>query len=110
VQCGRQRVEFLFVGYCAELKPILIAVECDGHDFDERSKEQAAKDKSRDRELAGMGIQVMRFTGSEIHRDAAKCVHEVITFMDKRRNEAMAFCHPKLWSQLGALAAEAPRS
>jgi very-short-patch-repair endonuclease len=100
VQCCQHRVDFLFIGFCAELKPVLVAVECDGHDFHERSKEQAAKDKSRDRELASMGIQVMRFTGSEIHRDAPKCVREVIDLMERRSDEAMAFCHPSLWAEI----------
>jgi Protein of unknown function (DUF559) len=76
----------------------------------ERNKERAAKDKSRDRELAAMGIQVMRFTGSEIHRDAAKCVREVIDFIHRRSDEAMAFCYPSLWAKLREFRAEAPRS
>lgn len=66
VQCVPHRVDFLFIGFCHDLKPTLVAVECDGHDFHERNKEQVAIDKSRDRELASMGIQVMHFTGSEI--------------------------------------------
>jgi very-short-patch-repair endonuclease len=108
VQCGPHRVDFLFIGYCAELKPTLVAIECDGHDFHERSKEQAAKDKARDRQLAALSIHVMRFTGSEIHRDAAKCVREVITLMDKRANEAMEFCYPSTCAKLRAFAAEHP--
>lgn len=54
-----------------------VIVECDGHEFHEKNKEQAARDKSRDRFLLGRGWPVLRFTGSEIHRDAAKCAQEV---------------------------------
>lgn len=51
-----------------------VVVECDGHDFHERTKEQAANDRSRDRAMVLAGFKVMRFTGSELHRDLMKCV------------------------------------
>jgi len=57
-----------------------IAVECDGHDYHERTREQAERDRSRDRELQKSGWVVMRFTGREIHRDPlliAKQVEEM---------------------------------
>jgi very-short-patch-repair endonuclease len=55
-----------------------IVVECDGHDFHERTKEQAARDRSRDRRLQAAGHHVLRFTGSEIYRDPMKCAEEVL--------------------------------
>lgn len=54
-----------------------VVVECDGHDFHERTKEQAAKDKERDRLLHTAGYIVMRFTGSEIWKDPQECVDQV---------------------------------
>ncbi len=48
-------------------------VECDGHDFHERTKEQAARDRARDRELQQMGFRVLRYTGSEIWRNPIEC-------------------------------------
>lgn len=54
-----------------------IVIEIDGHDFHERTKEQASRDKSRDRELVKQGYLVLRFTGSEIYRDPIKAVIEV---------------------------------
>ena len=59
-----------------------IAVECDGHAFHEKTKEQAARDKSRDRAIQSKGIYVMRFTGSEINKDPMKCALEVRAAMD----------------------------
>jgi hypothetical protein len=44
-----------------------LVIECDGHDFHDRTKQQAAYDRARDRELLAMGILTIRFTGSEIH-------------------------------------------
>jgi very-short-patch-repair endonuclease len=43
-----------------------IAVECDGHDFHEKTREQVARDKKRDRALLSLGVPVFRFSGSEI--------------------------------------------
>ena len=54
-----------------------LVVECDGHEFHERTKEQAQRDKSRDREIMAAGFRTLRFTGSEIYRNAEKCALEV---------------------------------
>lgn len=61
-------------------KPTWIAVECDGHDFHERTKEQAERDKARDRELQMLGWEVARFTGSEIVRDTIGVVEDLLRF------------------------------
>lgn len=85
VKIGQFRVDFL----CA-LPMFLIkedrfscqylAVECDGHDFHEKTKEQAARDKARDRALLINGVPSMRFSGSEIWRDVFACVKSVDDF------------------------------
>lgn len=54
-------------------------VECDGHDFHERTKEQARHDRSRDRHFTKLGFRVLRFTGSEIWKDPFACVDEVMS-------------------------------
>ena len=41
-----------------------VVVECDGHNFHERTKDQASRDRTRDREMTLAGFKVMRFTGS----------------------------------------------
>ena len=101
VRCGPHRVDFLFIGFCCEVNPAMVAVECDGHEFHERTKEQAARDKARDRDLARMGIHVMRFTGSEVHRNPAACAREVQKLLDLRCFDAMAALHPKTFIELG---------
>jgi hypothetical protein len=53
-----------------------LIVECDGHDFHEKTKQQAIRDKRRDRILQSLGYRVFRFTGSEIHNDAIACAVE----------------------------------
>ena len=54
-----------------------LAIELDGHDFHERSKEQVAKDKSRERSIVKAGYIPLRFSGSEILRNVRRCVCEV---------------------------------
>jgi very-short-patch-repair endonuclease len=55
-----------------------VVVELDGHDFHEKTKEQAAKDKKRERAIVATGVRVLRFTGSEVWRDPYKCVEEAV--------------------------------
>lgn len=62
----------------------LLFVECDGHDFHERTKEQAERDRSKDRAIQAAGISVLRFTGREIWRDASSVVMEILKFMISR--------------------------
>lgn len=59
-------------------EPRIMIVECDGHDFHERTKEQARRDKQRDRFLQSRGFKVLRFTGSEIWADPDQCADEII--------------------------------
>jgi very-short-patch-repair endonuclease len=80
-EVGRYRLDFAVQSDC---RSSVIAVEVDGHDFHERTKEQATRDKSRDRELVARGWQVLRFTGSEVFRDAQKCMSEILALAQSR--------------------------
>lgn len=64
-------------------------IECDGHDFHERTKEQAARDRNKDRDIQQAGIPILRFTGSEIHKDAAACAFRVIDFVNDRYEDRL---------------------
>jgi len=89
---GKYRVDFLI---SIQIPPRnennfkYIVVECDGHDFHERTKEQAKRDKSRDRDLQANGYIVMRFTGSEIWHSPLQCVSEVMRMIRRIEFEAM---------------------
>jgi very-short-patch-repair endonuclease len=56
---------------------------CDGHAFHERTKEQAKRDRSRDRGAQLHGLPIFRFTGSEIWNDPMGCADEVLEFMER---------------------------
>jgi very-short-patch-repair endonuclease len=62
----------------------VVAVEIDGHDFHEKTKQQAAHDKKRDRFFAAQGLTLLRFTGSEVHKNPAACVSEVLQLLHKK--------------------------
>lgn len=67
------RVDFLIHAVSAEA-----IVECDGHEFHERTPLQAERDRKRDRDFQANGYRVFRFTGTEITRHAWNCADEVI--------------------------------
>lgn len=75
-QIGRYKADFLIWFELGDARAGIV-VECDGHAFHERTKEQAAHDKKRDRELLTEGYPVARFTGSEIFRDAIGCADQL---------------------------------
>ena len=74
------RPDFIF----AE-RGVAIVVELDGHAFHERTKEQASRDKARDRSLVARGWSVLRFTGSEIYADPKCCILETSKLLAARR-------------------------
>lgn len=59
-------------------------VECDGHNWHDKTKEQAARDKARDRVLQSHGPSVLRFTGSEIFNSPGRCLEEIENFLEAR--------------------------
>jgi very-short-patch-repair endonuclease len=71
------RIDFAFVDDTPD-RIIKLAVELDGHDYHERTKEQASRDKRRDRVLAANGWTTLRFTGSDIYADPLKALDEVV--------------------------------
>ena len=91
VQVAGWRVDFVLHypsadgGYDENGYPVLkrLIVECDGHDFHERTKEQAARDRARDRVAQLEGLPILRFTGSEIWNDPSGCADEILEFMER---------------------------
>lgn len=83
------RVDFLVHAYSygdASIKEIgwrKLIVECDGHDFHERTKHQAARDRERDRRFQDLGFTVFRFTGSEIWKDPWLCAEKIFDWAER---------------------------
>lgn len=67
------------IDFCFRLKRTdrVVFVECDGHEFHERTPEQAERDRSKDRAIQAAGIPILRFTGREIWRDPVAVALEI---------------------------------
>lgn len=85
---GIFRVDILLTGRVCGID-VQLVVECDGHDFHEKTKKQAAADKARDRALLTEGYTVLRFTGSEIWADADKCANEAVEMFLRIGNDPL---------------------
>lgn len=79
-------VDVPFIDAVAVSVPVII--ECDGHDYHERTKEQAEHDRSRDRYMQANDFRVFRFTGRELYRDPMKCAEEVDDFLSSDKSVA----------------------
>jgi very-short-patch-repair endonuclease len=80
MRIGQYRVDFAILIICTQGE-LRVVVECDGHDFHEKTKEQAAGDKARDRYLNDQGYRVLRFTGSEIWNKPIECGEQITLFI-----------------------------
>lgn len=87
------RLDFCLTAFSSLGAPCVnIGVEIDGHDFHEKTKEQVARDKRRDRAILTSGSvdAVMRFSGSEVHADARGCFAEVVSLAMRRAESLTA--------------------
>jgi very-short-patch-repair endonuclease len=93
---GAYRADFVMALVRPEGRVVAV-VECDGHDFHERTKEQAKRDRKRDRAMQSAGFLVMRFTGSEVYADAIGCVGVVYAAIRSRMSEIqMSILHARM--------------
>ena len=80
----RYRVDFLIdtesVSGIKKNKPVKLVIECDGHDFHEKTKEQVERRNKRDFELKKVGYDVLHFSGSQIYKDPIDCAKKVIDY------------------------------
>ena len=84
---GKYRTDF-FITFIprpkkSHWKEFSVVVECDGHNFHEKTKEQSIRDKKRDRDIQSLGYKVFRFTGSEIYENPNKCAWEIMDLVYK---------------------------
>lgn len=71
---GNYRVDF-YITYRFFGMTKRLVVECDGHEFHEKTKVQAWRDKRRDRLIPH---KVYRFTGAELHAQPHLCAREIL--------------------------------
>ena len=59
-----------------------VLVECDGHDFHERTKNQVEYGNNRDFNLKNAGYEVIHFSGSQIYKDPFSCAEKVLMYLN----------------------------
>jgi very-short-patch-repair endonuclease len=81
---GSYRLDFQVKPATEGRATFVIGIELDGHEFHERTKEQVARDKKRERAIVRAGVTVLRFSGSEVFHNTRKCIAEVTDFIRKQ--------------------------
>ena len=100
------RVDFVLVEAASgQDDPSVFAIECDGHDFHEKTKEQVRKDKARDRALVAAGCYVLRFSGSEIWANPVACVDQVLDLVAAKYHQSWERHSASIMKQFGSFEA-----
>ena len=75
VECGskKYRVDFLIPVIYKNQEELCYVIECDGHEFHQKTKEQVEYDNERQRNLQKYGYEVIRFSGTEIWHKPYQC-------------------------------------
>ena len=64
-----------------------IIIECDGHEFHQKTKEQVKHDNEREYDLKMAGYEIIRFSGSQIYNEPFKCVEDAYNYIIKSIKE-----------------------
>lgn len=64
-----------------------LAIECDGHEFHEKTKEQVTHDNEREYDLKMQGFDVLRFSGSQIYNKPFRCAAQTLDFIIQKLGE-----------------------
>ena len=84
----QEKIDIYKADHVIRYRGLKIVVECDGHEFHSRTKEQAQHDRARDRRMQALGFIVLRFTGAELYRDGMRCAKEVMALISEFRAKA----------------------
>lgn len=64
-----------------------LAIECDGYEFHQKTKEQVQKDNEREYNLKMAGYEVLRFSGTQIYNNPLKCAEDTYNYIMKKIEE-----------------------
>lgn len=83
IECGEKsyRVDFLIPVIYKNQENKCFVIECDGHEFHQKTKEQVERDNTRMRNLQKYGYEVVRFSGTEIWHRPYKCANEILNII-----------------------------
>lgn len=83
---NKYRVDFLYSeDYMDNVSnPFYLAIECDGHDFHEKTKEQVERRNKRDMDLKMEGIDILHYSGSQIYKNPLKCAKKICDYIERK--------------------------
>lgn len=79
----KYRVDFAITVHYWDCDKVFV-IECDGHEFHQKTKEQVKRDNERTRNLILCGYTVIRFSGTEIFHNSWKCAQEIKKIIQER--------------------------
>lgn len=77
IQIGRYRVDFLVSVEAEGMRDVRFVIECDGHNFHERSAKQASHDRARDRKLLREGYVTLRYTYDDLMSSTGDSIRDL---------------------------------
>lgn len=83
LQCGNKkyRADFFIPVIYKNQENKCFVIECDGHEFHQKTKEQVERDNIRMRTLQKYGYEIIRFSETEIWHRPYKCANEVLNII-----------------------------
>lgn len=63
-------------------KGIVLGIELDGHDS-HKTRAQRTHDAQKDRYFQQIGLNIVRFTGTELTADPEKCIRELVNLVER---------------------------
>lgn len=83
IQCENKkyRVDFCIPVIYKNQENKSFIIECDGHEFHQKTKEQVERDNNRMRDLQKQGYEVIRFSGTEIWHRPHKCASDILNII-----------------------------
>lgn len=83
IQCENKkyRVDFCIPVIYKNQENKSFIIECDGHEFHQKTKEQVERDNTRMRDLQKQGYEVIRFSGTEIWHRPYKCASDILNII-----------------------------
>ena len=77
----KYRVDFYIPVIYKNQEEKVFIIECDGHEFHQKTKQQVERDNARTRDLQKAGYEMIRFSGTEIWHRPYKCANEVLNII-----------------------------
>lgn len=79
---NKYRVDFYIPVYYKNQENKFFIIECDGHEFHQKTKKQVESDNERQRNLQRAGYEIIRFSGTEIWHRPYRCAMEILHIIE----------------------------